>query len=138
MRIVRKDSELASALESAKREAMSSFGDDKILLENYLESPRHIEIQIFADQHENYVYLFERDCSLQRRHQKVIEEAPALHINAQLRQQMGEAAIKAAQAIHYVGAGTIEFLLDQGNFYFMEMNTRLQVEHPVTEMITGQ
>ncbi|MBT7963283.1 MAG: acetyl/propionyl/methylcrotonyl-CoA carboxylase subunit alpha [Porticoccaceae bacterium] len=139
MRSVFSESEFESALESAKREAMSSFNDDVMLVEKYLLKPRHVEIQIFCDSHKNAVYLFERDCSVQRRHQKVIEEAPAPGMTQILRQQMGEAAIKAAQAINYEGAGTVEFLLDcKGNFFFMEMNTRLQVEHPVTEMITGQ
>jgi 3-methylcrotonyl-CoA carboxylase alpha subunit len=126
-------------LAAAKREALSSFGDDTMLVEKYLTQPRHVEIQVFCDSHGNAVYLFERDCSVQRRHQKVIEEAPAPNMSTELRQQMGEAAIKAAQAIGYEGAGTVEFLLDvDGSFYFMEMNTRLQVEHPVTEMITGE
>lgn len=139
MRLVTKASEFASALDATKREAKSSFGDDQILIEKYITNPRHVEIQVFADQHGNGVYLFERDCSIQRRHQKIIEEAPAPGITEKLRNQMGTAAIAAAKAIDYVGAGTIEFLLDENNdFYFMEMNTRLQVEHPVTEMITGQ
>lgn len=138
MRIVEQEAELSIALSSAQREAQASFGDNKILLEKYLTKPRHIEIQLFADQHGNFVYLFERDCSIQRRHQKVIEEAPAPHITQELREQMGTCAIEVASAIHYVGAGTIEFLLDDNQqFYFMEMNTRLQVEHAVTEMITG-
>lgn len=138
MRIVNTSGEFSSALASAKREAMASFGDDKILLEKYLIGPRHIEIQIFADTQGNFVHLFERDCSIQRRHQKILEEAPAPNVSEQLRESMGNAAIKAGQAIGYVGAGTIEFLLDEhGKFYFMEMNTRLQVEHPITEMITG-
>ncbi len=127
------------ALAAAKREAINGFGDDTMLVEKYLTEPRHVEIQVFCDQHHNAVYLFERDCSLQRRHQKVIEEAPAPGMSESLRHQMGEAAVRAAQAIDYQGAGTVEFLLDRdGRFYFMEMNTRLQVEHPVTEMITGQ
>ena len=139
MRSVFSEAEFESALESAKREAISSFNDDIMLVEKYLLKPRHVEIQIFCDSHNNAVYLFERDCSVQRRHQKVIEEAPAPGMTQTLRQQMGDAAIKAAQAINYEGAGTVEFLLDsKGNFFFMEMNTRLQVEHPVTEMITGQ
>jgi len=138
MRVVNAASELAEALVGAKREAASSFGDDKILIEKYLSKPRHVEIQVFADCHGNTVYLFERDCSVQRRHQKVIEEAPAPGLLPATRKKMGEAAVAAAQAIGYVGAGTVEFLLDdKENFYFMEMNTRLQVEHPVTEMITG-
>lgn len=139
MRQVWSEEEFTPALEAAKREAMSSFGDDHMLVEKYLTQPRHVELQVFCDKHGNGVYLFERDCSVQRRHQKVIEEAPAPGMTPELRAQMGEAAIKAAKAIHYEGAGTVEFLLDvDGSFYFMEMNTRLQVEHPVTEMITGQ
>ncbi|MFC6440338.1 acetyl/propionyl/methylcrotonyl-CoA carboxylase subunit alpha [Bowmanella sp. JS7-9] len=139
MRQVHSEAEFDNALAAAKREAMSSFGDDLMLVEKYLTQPRHVEIQVFCDKHGNGVYLFERDCSLQRRHQKVIEEAPAPGMQADLREQMGDAALKAAHAIGYVGAGTVEFLLDvDGSFYFMEMNTRLQVEHPVTEMITGE
>ncbi len=139
MRQVWAADEFEDALSAAKREALNSFGDDTMLVEKYLTQPRHVEIQIFCDQHDNAVYLAERDCSIQRRHQKVIEEAPAPGVSGQLRQQMGDAAIRAAKAINYQGAGTVEFLLDQdGSFYFMEMNTRLQVEHPVTEMITGQ
>lgn len=139
MRAVYAEDEFDAALDAAKREARNSFSDDIMLVEKYLLKPRHIEIQVFCDRQKNAVYLFERDCSIQRRHQKVIEEAPAPGITAGLRQQMGEAAIKAAQAINYEGAGTVEFLLDtQGEFFFMEMNTRLQVEHPVTEMISGQ
>ena len=139
MRQVWNGDEFEQALAAAKREAMSGFGDDLMLVEKYLTQPRHVEIQVFCDMHGNGVYLFERDCSVQRRHQKVIEEAPAPGMTEDLRQQMGEAALKAAKAINYVGAGTVEFLLDSdGSFYFMEMNTRLQVEHPVTEMITGQ
>ena len=139
MRQVWSEKEFAEGLAAAKREAMSSFGDDTMLVEKYLTQPRHVEIQVFCDNHDNAVYLFERDCSVQRRHQKVIEEAPAFGMSEDLRAAMGEAAIKAAKAIGYRGAGTVEFLLDlDGSFYFMEMNTRLQVEHPVTEMITGQ
>lgn len=126
-------------LKAAKREALSGFGDDDMLVEKYLLAPRHVEVQVFCDTFGNGVYLFERDCSIQRRHQKIIEEAPAPGISPALRAQMGEAALRAAAAVNYVGAGTVEFLLDKnGRFYFMEMNTRLQVEHPVTEMITGQ
>ncbi|WP_343860308.1 acetyl/propionyl/methylcrotonyl-CoA carboxylase subunit alpha [Aliiglaciecola litoralis] len=139
MRQVSHSDEFFAALDAAKREAMSGFGDDIMLIEKYLTQPRHVEIQVFCDQHGNGVYLFERDCSVQRRHQKVIEEAPAPGMTDALRSEMGEAALKAAQAINYVGAGTVEFLLENdGQFFFMEMNTRLQVEHPVTEMITGQ
>jgi 3-methylcrotonyl-CoA carboxylase alpha subunit len=139
MRQVWSATEFTSALDAAKREALNGFNDDNMLVEKYLTQPRHIEIQVFCDNFGSAVYLAERDCSVQRRHQKVIEEAPAPGMTAQLRQQMGDAAIRAAQAIDYRGAGTIEFLLDvDGSFYFMEMNTRLQVEHPVTEMITGQ
>ncbi|NOL48605.1 acetyl-CoA carboxylase biotin carboxylase subunit [Pelistega europaea] len=138
MRIVPSEADFKEALSSCKREAINSFGDDKVLVERYLSKPRHIEIQVFADSHGNAVYLFERDCSVQRRHQKVIEEAPAPGMTAERRQQMGEAAVAAAKAVGYVGAGTVEFIAEpDGRFYFMEMNTRLQVEHPVTEMITG-
>ncbi|HLU80061.1 MAG TPA: acetyl/propionyl/methylcrotonyl-CoA carboxylase subunit alpha [Burkholderiaceae bacterium] len=139
MRIVNSSVEFDDALASCKREAASSFGDDRVLIERYLQKPRHIEIQVFADSLGNYVHLFERDCSVQRRHQKVIEEAPAPGMTAERRQAMGEAAIAAARAVGYVGAGTVEFIAEpDGRFYFMEMNTRLQVEHPVTELITGQ
>jgi len=138
MKVVEDVSQLAEALASAQREAQSSFGDSRMLVEKYLLKPRHVEIQVFADRHGNCLYLNERDCSIQRRHQKVVEEAPAPGLTPQLRQAMGEAAVRAAQAIGYVGAGTVEFLLDsRGEFFFMEMNTRLQVEHPVTEAITG-
>ena len=139
MRQVWSEAEFSEGFAAAKREAKSSFGDDTMLVEKYLTQPRHVEIQVFCDNHDNAVYLFERDCSVQRRHQKVIEEAPAFGMPEALRQKMGESAIKSAQAIGYQGAGTVEFLLDvDGSFYFMEMNTRLQVEHPVTELITGQ
>jgi 3-methylcrotonyl-CoA carboxylase alpha subunit len=139
MRVVHNADEFMTALEAVKREANASFGDDHVLLERYLTKPRHIEIQVFADTQGSVLHLFERDCSIQRRHQKVLEEAPASGMTSLLRARMGEAAVAAAKAIGYVGAGTVEFLLDEDDsFYFMEMNTRLQVEHPVTEMITGQ
>ncbi len=137
MRMVRSADEMEESLSLAQGEAGSSFGDSRIFIEKYLENPRHIEFQILADAHGHCIHLFERECSIQRRHQKVIEEAPASHMTDDLRTQMGAAAIRASQACGYIGAGTIEFLLDQeNNFYFMEMNTRLQVEHPVTESIT--
>jgi 3-methylcrotonyl-CoA carboxylase alpha subunit len=143
MRRVDAAADFAAALEGAKREAKSAFGDERVLIEKYVSRPRHIEMQVFADSHGNAVHLFERDCSLQRRHQKVIEEAPAPGMPAAMRAAMGEAAVKAAKAVGYVGAGTIEFIADASEglkadrFWFMEMNTRLQVEHPVTEAITG-
>jgi 3-methylcrotonyl-CoA carboxylase alpha subunit len=139
MRLVEKSADFPDALASCKREAISSFGDDHVLIEKYITRPRHVEIQVFADTLGNCVYLFERDCSVQRRHQKVLEEAPAPGMPEERRRQMGEAAVAAAKAVGYVGAGTVEFIaMQDGTFYFMEMNTRLQVEHPVTEMITGQ
>lgn len=139
MHIVRQDSEFLSAAAASQREALSAFGDARLLLERYLEHPRHIEVQIFADEYGNVVHLFERDCSIQRRHQKIIEEAPAHGLDDETRTQLGSIAVQAARAIDYVGAGTIEFLYSlEGEAYFMEMNTRLQVEHAVTEMITGQ
>ncbi|MBW5803086.1 acetyl-CoA carboxylase biotin carboxylase subunit [Coxiella endosymbiont of Ornithodoros amblus] len=138
MRLVTIANELEQALQSAKREAKSSFDDDSVFLEKYINPARHIEVQIFIDQKGNGAYLFDRDCSIQRRHQKIIEEAPAPSLSDLTRKKMGETALKAAKAVNYVGAGTVEFLVDKmENFYFMEMNTRLQVEHPVTEMITG-
>ncbi|QRG85035.1 acetyl/propionyl/methylcrotonyl-CoA carboxylase subunit alpha [Vibrio diabolicus] len=138
MRVVNSAAEMPLAIDGAQREALSSFGDKQLLIEKCILQPRHVEVQVFADQHGNCVYLSDRDCSIQRRHQKVVEEAPAPGLSEELRKQMGEAAVQAAQAIDYVGAGTVEFLLDsRGEFYFMEMNTRLQVEHPVTELITG-
>ncbi len=137
MRVVEQSADFPAALESCKREAINAFGDDAVLIEKYLTRPRHIEVQVFADRHGECVYLFERDCSVQRRHQKVLEEAPAPGLPASRRQAMGEAAVAAAKAVGYVGAGTVEFISEGEQFYFMEMNTRLQVEHPVTEMITG-
>jgi 3-methylcrotonyl-CoA carboxylase alpha subunit len=138
MRIVRERKEFQGALEGAQREAKAAFGDARVLVERYLDRPRHIEMQVFADAKGGCVHLFERDCSVQRRHQKVLEEAPAPGMTPERRAQMGAAAVAAARAVGYVGAGTVEFIAEQdGRFYFMEMNTRLQVEHPVTEMITG-
>lgn len=138
MRLVQQSSELVEALQTARSEAENAFGSGELILEKAVIAPRHVEIQVFGDTHGNYVYLFERDCSIQRRHQKVVEEAPCPVMTPELRQQMGEAAVAAAKACAYVGAGTVEFLLDaSGEFYFLEMNTRLQVEHPVTELITG-
>lgn len=139
MRIVESEHQFDEALLAARREALNAFGDETMIVEKLLVNARHIEVQVFCDRHDNGVYLFERDCSVQRRHQKVIEEAPAPGLSASLRQQIGEAAVRAAKAIGYEGAGTVEFLMgSDGGFYFMEMNTRLQVEHPVTELITGQ
>ncbi len=142
MRAVEKSEDFAAALASCQREAINSFGDDAVLIEKYVQRPRHIEIQVFGDMHGDCVYLFERDCSVQRRHQKVLEEAPAPGMTAAMRAEMGAAAVAAAKAVNYVGAGTVEFIVEQReggamNFFFMEMNTRLQVEHPVTEAITG-
>ena len=141
MRIVEQSSDFIDLLESCRREAITSFGNDQVLVEKYALKPRHIEIQVFGDTHGNYVHLFERDCSVQRRHQKVLEEAPAPGVDAAMREAMGTAAIEAARAVNYFGAGTVEFIVEQRegsmNFYFMEMNTRLQVEHPVSEAISG-
>ena len=143
MRKVEKHAEFEAALEAAQREATSAFGEARVLIEKYVTSPRHIEIQVLADAHGNAIHLNERDCSLQRRHQKVIEEAPAPGMTPDLRAAMGQAAVKAAKAVGYTGAGTVEFIADGAGklradgFWFMEMNTRLQVEHPVTEAITG-
>jgi propionyl-CoA carboxylase alpha chain len=138
MRIVENEAEFESQMDRAISEATSAFGDGSVFIEKYVGSPRHIEIQVMADAHGNALYLFERECSVQRRHQKVVEEAPSSVLTPEIRKAMGEAAVKVAQACNYLGAGTVEFLLDEKlNFYFLEMNTRLQVEHPVTEMITG-
>jgi 3-methylcrotonyl-CoA carboxylase alpha subunit len=137
MRVVSRSEELAEAIASAQREALSAFGSDQLLIEKLVAKPRHIEVQVFGDTHGNVVSLFERECTLQRRHQKVIEEAPSIAITPQRRDEMSVAARAAAQAVGYVGAGTVEFIADDSGFYFIEMNTRLQVEHPVTEMITG-
>ena len=138
MRLVHSADDLLEQLRTARSEALHGFGSDELILEQALIDPRHVEIQVFGDQHGNLIYLGERDCSIQRRHQKVIEEAPCPVMTTELRQAMGEAALKAGRAVNYVGAGTVEFLLDaRGQFYFLEMNTRLQVEHPVTELITG-
>lgn len=138
MRVVDKEEEFENQMQRAISEATNAFGDGSVFIEKYIGSPRHIEIQILADKHGNIVYLFERECSIQRRHQKVVEEAPSAVLTSEIRKQMGEAAVKVAASCNYVGAGTVEFLLDENlNFYFLEMNTRLQVEHPVTELITG-
>lgn len=138
MRVVENEAEFESQMNRAISEAVSAFGDGSVFIEKYVGSPRHIEIQVMADSHGNILYLFERECSIQRRHQKVVEEAPSSVLTPEIRKAMGEAAVKVAQSCDYLGAGTVEFLLDENkNFYFLEMNTRLQVEHPVTEMITG-
>jgi len=138
MRIVNSENLLEESIEGAKRESKSAFGDDTVFLEKYIDKPRHIEFQILADEHGNVIHLFERECSIQRRHQKIIEETPSPIMTPKLRQQMGKAAIAAAKAVGYSNAGTVEFMVDGNlNFYFMEMNTRLQVEHPITEMVTG-
>ncbi|MEZ5032239.1 MAG: ATP-grasp domain-containing protein [Saprospiraceae bacterium] len=138
MRIVDHANDLAAQLDRASSEALAAFGDGSVFLEKYVRSPRHIEVQILADTHGNTVYLFERECSVQRRHQKVVEEAPSSFVTPEVRKAIGEAAVRVAQACGYVNAGTVEFLMDEHRaFYFLEMNTRLRVEHPVTEMITG-
>lgn len=138
MRIVENEEEFESQMQRAISEATSAFGDGSVFIEKYIAAPKHIEIQVLADEHGNIVHLFERECSVQRRHQKVVEEAPSTALTPEIRQEMGEAAVKVAASCDYVGAGTVEFLLDENkNFYFLEMNTRLQVEHPVTELITG-
>jgi acetyl/propionyl-CoA carboxylase alpha subunit len=138
MKIVRRQEDVLPAIESARREAMKAFGDDRLLLERYIEEPRHVEFQIFGDGHGNVLHLFERDCSIQRRHQKVVEETPAPRYSDELRQRMASAAIAAARGVDYRNAGTVEFIVTpEGEFYFLEMNTRLQVEHPVTEEVTG-
>ncbi len=138
MRVVEDPNELAEAVASARREAVSAFGDGTVFLERFVDRPRHIEVQVFADAHGNVVHLFERECSIQRRYQKIIEESPSPVVTPELRKQLGDAAVAAAQAIGYVGAGTVEFIMDaSGDFFFLEVNTRLQVEHPVTEMVTG-
>ncbi|MFD0891688.1 acetyl/propionyl-CoA carboxylase subunit alpha, partial [Streptosporangium algeriense] len=139
MVLVRSAAELPEALESARRTAAAAFGDATLLIERFVEGPRHIEIQVMADTHGNVVHLGERECSLQRRHQKIIEEAPSPLLDERARARMGAAAVEAARAVGYTGAGTVEFIVQgtTGDYYFMEMNTRLQVEHPVTEMVTG-
>jgi len=138
MRLVKQESEILSALRAARSEAMASFGDDSVYIEKYITSPHHIEFQILGDKHGNVVHLFERECSVQRRHQKMIEETPSPLMTPELRQEMGKSAVEAAKAVNYAGAGTIEFLVDNDlNYYFLEMNTRLQVEHPITERVTG-
>jgi acetyl-CoA carboxylase biotin carboxylase subunit len=147
MRVVNEENELSDSIESARREALNAFGDERLIIEKYISNAHHIEFQVFGDQHGNLVHLFERECSVQRRHQKIIEETPSLLLTPELRTQMGEAAVKAANAVNYYNAGTVEFIFDPTNFtlqepqggafYFLEMNTRLQVEHPVTELTTG-
>ncbi|MBK8268312.1 MAG: ATP-grasp domain-containing protein, partial [Planctomycetes bacterium] len=139
MRVVKAESDLQGALEAAQREANAAFGDARVFIEKYITRPRHIEFQIFGDSHGNVVHLFERECSIQRRHQKIVEESPSTALSDELRAKMGEAAVRAAKAIGYTNAGTVEFIVDEsGSFYFLEVNTRLQVEHPVTEMVVGR
>jgi acetyl/propionyl-CoA carboxylase alpha subunit len=138
MRIVNRESELAESIESCKRESLKAFGDETVFLEKYLDCPRHIEFQVLGDHHGTMIHLFERECSIQRRHQKIIEETPSTALTPELRETMGSAAVTAARAVDYTNAGTVEFMMDSDmNFYFLEMNTRLQVEHPVTEFVTG-
>ena len=138
MRVAHNEGDLRKALQIASNEAEAAFGDSSVYLEKYIEEPRHIEVQVMADRHGNIIHLGERDCSLQRRHQKILEEAPSACLDEETRRKMGEAAVAAARSVGYQNVGTVEFLLDKNNnFYFMEMNTRLQVEHPVTEMVTG-
>src|SRR5436190_1692895 len=138
MRVVSSPDDLADAVDSARREAASAFGDGTLFLERYVVRPRHVEVQVFADQHGSVVHLFERECSIQRRHQKIVEEAPCVALDEAQRADLGEAAVTAAKAIGYVNAGTVEFVLDEeARFWFLEVNTRLQVEHPVTELVTG-
>ena len=137
MRVCHNDVSLVSGMLTAQSEAESSFGNSSVYMEKYIEAPRHIEFQVMADEYDNAIHFWERDCSIQRRHQKLIEEAPSVFLNEKMRKEMGEVAVRATKAVNYVGAGTIEFLVDGNKFYFMEMNTRIQVEHPVTEMITG-
>ncbi len=139
MRVVTAESELSEGIESARREALNAFGDERLLIEKYVANAHHVEFQVFGDQHGNLVHLFERECSVQRRHQKIIEETPSPLLTPQLREQMGNAAVAAAKAVGYYNAGTVEFIVDPDTlkFYFLEMNTRLQVEHPVTELVTG-
>jgi len=138
MRLVEKKEDVIAALRSVRSEAKSSFGDDRMYIEKFIEKPRHVEVQVLGDTHGNIIHLYERECSIQRRHQKVIEESPSLAINQDVREKMGQVAVEAAKAVQYVGAGTVEFLADaHQNFYFLEMNTRIQVEHPITELVTG-